>query len=85
MVSLDYVTPDTNTRKREQFSGLERFPHGRIDVVCGPVVPTEAYLAFAGARVHSYNTAEKSATVEALSFLCRHGPVARDACTLCFL
>ena len=49
----------------------------------GPVVTTEAHLALAGARVHSNNTAEMSSTVEALSFLGPHGPVARDACS-CF-
>ena len=56
---------------------------GRIDVMFGPVVTTEAHLAFAGARVLSNNTAEMSAVVEALPFLGTHGPVARDACS-CF-
>ena len=51
----------------------------RIDVMFGPGVTTEARLAFAGARVHSNNTTEMSAIVEALSFLGPHGPVARDA------
>ena len=45
----------------------------------GPVVTTEAHLAFAGARVHSNNTAEMSAMVEALFFLGPHGPVVLDA------
>ena len=45
----------------------------------GPVITTEAHLAFAGARTHSNNTAEISAMVEALFFLRPHGPVARDA------
>ena len=45
----------------------------------GPVVTTEAHLAFAGARVHSNNTAERSAMVEALFFLGPHGPVVLDA------
>ena len=45
----------------------------------GPVITTEAHLAFSGARTHSNNTAEMSAMVEALSFLGPHGPVARDA------
>ena len=45
----------------------------------GPVITTEAHLAFAGARIHSNNTAEMSAMIEALSFLGPHGPVARDA------
>ena len=40
----------------------------------GPVVTTEAHLAFAGASVHSNNTAEMSAMVVALFFL---DPVAR--------
>ena len=56
-------------------------PHGRIDVMFGPVVTTEVHLAFAGASVHTNNTAEISAMVEALSFLGPHGPVARDACS----
>ena len=45
----------------------------------GPVVTTEAHLAFAGARVHSDNTAKRSAMVEALFFLAPHGPVVLDA------
>ena len=51
----------------------------------GPVVTTEAHLAFAGARVHSNNTAERSAMVEALFFLGPHGPVVLDAnsCIFC--
>ena len=44
----------------------------------GPVITTEAHLAFAGAKTHSKNTAEMSAMIEALSFLGPHGPVARD-------
>ena len=44
----------------------------------GPVVTTEAHLAFSDARTHSNNTAEMTAMIEALSFLGPHGPVARD-------
>ena len=44
----------------------------------GPVVTTEAHLAFSGARTQSNNTAEMTAMIEALSFLGPHGPVARD-------
>ena len=44
----------------------------------GPVVTTEAHLAFSGARAHSNNTAEMTAMIEALSSLGPHGPVARD-------
>ena len=40
----------------------------------GPVVTTEAYLAFSGARTHSNNTAEMTATIEVLSFLGLHDP-----------
>ena len=45
----------------------------------GPVITTEAHLAFSGARAHSNNTAEMTAMVEALSFLAPRGPVARDS------
>ena len=52
---------------------------GRIDIIFGPVITTEAHLAFAGARTHSNNTAEMSAMIEALFFLGPLGPAARDA------
>ena len=57
---------------------ISRSPHGRIDVMFGPVVSTEAQLAFSGARIHSNNTADMTAMIEALSFLGPRGPVARD-------
>ena len=57
---------------------ISRSPHGRIDVMFGPVVTTEAHLAFSGARIHSNNTAEMTAMIEALSFLGPHGPAAQD-------
>ena len=44
----------------------------------GPVVTTEARLAFSCARTHSNNTAELTAMIEALLFLGLHGPVTRD-------
>ena len=50
----------------------------------GPVVTTEAHLAYAGSRIHSNNTAEMSAIFEALSFLGPCGLVARDACSCIF-
>ena len=56
-----------------------RSPHGRLDVMLGLVITAEAHLAFAGARIHSNNTAEMSAMIEALSFLGPHGLVARNA------
>ena len=37
---------------------IARSPHGRIDVVFGPFVTTEAHLAFSGARTHCDNTVE---------------------------
>ena len=54
---------------------ISRSPHARIDVMFGPIVTTEAHLAFSA---HSNNTAEMTAMIEALSFLGPHGPVARD-------
>ena len=57
---------------------ISRSHHGRIDVMFGPVVPTEARLAFSGARTHSNNTPEMTAMIEALFFLGPHGPVTRD-------
>ena len=57
---------------------ISRSPHGRIDVMFGPVVTTEAHLAFSGARTHSNNTAEMTAMIEALFFLGPHGTVTRD-------
>ena len=44
---------------------IARSLHRRIDVTFGPVITTEAHLAFAGARAHSNNTADMSAMIEA--------------------
>ena len=72
----------------ETFAGcgaISRSPNGRIDIMFGPVITTEAHLAFSGARTHSNNTAEMSAMIEALSFLGPRGPFARDANScICF-
>ena len=83
MISED--GPFIQTRVRvvdgEIFAGwgvIARSHHGRIDIMFGPVVTTEAHLAFSGARPHSYNTSEMTAIIEALSFRGSHGPVARD-------
>ena len=57
---------------------ISRSPRGRIDVMFGPVITTEAHLAFSGARIHSNNAAEMTAVIEALSFLGPHGPLTRD-------
>ena len=56
----------------ETFAGwgvISRSPHGRIYVMFGPDITTEAHLAFLGARTHSNNTAELTAMIEALAFL----------------
>ena len=45
----------------------------------GLVITTEAHLAYAGARIHSNNTAELSSIVEALSFPWAPWPLARDS------
>ena len=45
----------------------------------GPVITTEAHLAFSGARTRSNKTPEMTAMIETLSFLGPGGPVARDA------
>ena len=55
---------------------ISRSPHGRNDVMFGPVVTTEAHLAFS--KIHSNNAAEMTAMIEALSFLGPCGPVTRD-------
>ena len=57
---------------------LARSHHERIDVMLGPVITTEAHLAFSCARTHSNNTAEMTAMIEALSFLGPRGPVTHD-------
>ena len=65
----------------ETFAGwcvVSRSPHGRIYVMFGPVVTTEAHVAFSGAGTHSNNTAEMTAMIEALSFLGPRGPVNPD-------
>ena len=65
----------------ETFAGrgvIARSPHGRIDIMFGLVITTEAHPAFSGAKIHSNNTAEMSAMINLLPFLGRRGPVARD-------
>ena len=60
------------------WSVISRSPHGRIDVMFGPVVTADSHLAFSGARTHSNNTAEMTAMIEAFSFLGPRGPVTHD-------
>ena len=72
-----YTDGGTRVETGETFAGwgvIARSPHGRIDIMFGPVITTEAHPAFSGARTHSHNTAEMSAMVEALSFLGPRGP-----------
>ena len=57
---------------------ISRSFRGRIFVLFGPVITNEAHLAFSGARIHSNNTAEMTAMIEALSFLGPRGPVTHD-------
>ena len=57
---------------------ISRSPHGRIDVLFGLVITTEAHLAFSGTRIHSNNSAEMTAMIDALSFLGPRGPVTHD-------
>ena len=76
-----YTDGGTRVVDRETHAGwgvVARSRHGRIDIMFGPVVTTEAHLAFSGARAHSNNTAEMTAMIEALSFLGPHGPLALD-------
>ena len=76
-----YTDQGTRVVNGETLAGwgvIARSFHRRIDVMFGPVITTEAHLAFSGARTHSNNTAEITAMVEALSFLGPRGPVARD-------
>ena len=61
------------------WGAVARSPDGRLHVMFGPVVSTEAHLAYAGARLHTNNTAELSSIIEALSFLGLAGPVARGS------
>ena len=51
---------------------------GRLYIMFGPVVTTEAHVAFSGTRTHSNNTVEMIAMIEALFFVGPHGPVTRD-------
>ena len=60
------------------WSVISRSPRGRIYVMFGLVITTEAHLAFSGARIHSNNTAEMTAMIEAVSFLGPRGPVTHD-------
>ena len=61
------------------WSAVARSPDGRLYITFGPVITTEAFYAYAGARLHSNDTSELSSIIEAFSFLGPNGPVARDS------
>ena len=71
-----YTDGGTRAVDGETFAGwsvIARSHHRRIVVMFGPVITTEAHLAFSGARTHSNNTAEMTAV-----FSRPRGPFARD-------
>ena len=68
-IYIDGGTPSADGETLAGWCVVARSLHGRIYVMFGPVVTTEAHLAYAGARIHSDNTADMSAIIEALSFL----------------
>ena len=71
----------TRVVDRETLAGwcvISRSHHGRIGIMFGLVVTTEAHLAFSGARSHANNTAEMTAMIESLSFLGPRCLVARN-------
>ena len=57
---------------------VSRSPRGHIYVMFGPVITSETHLAFFGARIHSNNTTEITAMIEALAFLGPRSPVTPD-------
>ena len=57
---------------------FSRSPRGRIYLMVGPVITTDAHLAFSGARIHSSGTAEMTAMFEASWFLGPRGLVTPD-------
>ena len=78
-IDTDGGTRLADGEKLAGWGAVARYPHGRTDILSGPIITAEAHLTCAGARTHFNNTAEISAMIEALFFLGRHGPVARDA------
>ena len=64
----DGVTRIVDGEPLAGWGAVARSPNGRIDIMFGPVITTEAHLAFSGARTHSNNTAEMTAMIEALFF-----------------
>ena len=79
VIHTDGGTRVVNGDTSAGWGAIARSLNGRIVIIFGPVVTSEAHLAFSGARTHSNNTAEMIAMVEELSFLGLRGPVARDS------
>ena len=72
-----YTDGGTRVSEGETAAGwgaVARSPGGRIFLMFGPVSTTEAHLAYAGATLHSNNTAELSSIIKALPWT--NGPVA---------
>ena len=84
-ICADGCTRVVNGETLARWCVIAQSPHGRIDIMFGPVITTEAHPAFSGARTHSNNTAEMTTMVEALSFLGPRGPVAHDANSCFFM
>ena len=61
------------------------FRSPRIYFMFGPVITTEAHLAYAGVRIHSNNTTELLSLVEALSFLGPRCPAVHGSHSRIFL
>ena len=64
-----YTDGGTRVSEGEATAGwgaVARSPGGRIYLMFGPVSTTEAHLAYAGAGLHSNNTAELLSIIEAL-------------------
>ena len=78
-VFTDGGTDSVDGETTAGWGAVARSPDGRLYVVFGPVVTPEAHLAYAGARLHTNNTAELSSIIKAPSFLGPAGPVARGS------
>ena len=76
---IDGGTLSTDGETTAGWRAVVRSPDGRLYVMFGRVVTTEAHLAYAGARLHTNNTAELSSIIEALSFWEPAGPVSRGS------
>ena len=84
-IHTDGGTRSADGKTLAGWSAVARSHHGRIHVMFGPVVTTERPSCVLRCQDRTANNiAEKSAIIEALSFLGPHGLVARDACSCVF-